>query len=266
MKRFHLIIDKYILSSFFSIAPLIFENQILLIVIIFLSVHGIWQDIVFRKRIKLSDVISVRESSEWQRCDSSLQYVQTGKRNAEGLKRTRVVGTIHRNVRDSIRGITVKTPQGERAADWTLPPASVRKINRILLRANPGPFIRGSANTLSFVRNSELMMIATRLRPNESHARPPSHRHPAAAPSRPPYAALLVYFNAIINGTRLHHSSRFFSLVAETCFHFSARAQPGTCEEHVRAFVRQPNAWSNRSSNRSGCLGWLTRRLFTFSE
>lgn len=175
------------------------------------------------------------------------------KRNADELKRTRVVGTIHRNVWDSIRGITVKTPQGERAADWALPPAPVRKINRILLRANPGPFIRGSANTLSFVRNSELMMIATRLRPNESHARPPSHRHPAATPSRPLYAAPLVYFNAIINGTRLHRSSCFFSRSLKRVSIFPHALSP-ECARNARAFVRRSNAWSNRSSNGSSCF------------
>lgn len=175
--------------------------------------------------------------------------------NADGLKRTRVVGTIHRNVWDSIRGITVKTPQGERAADWALPPAPVRKINRILLRANPGPFIRGSANTLSFVRNGELMMIATRLKPNESHARPPSHRHPAAAPSRPPYAAPLVYFNAIINRRRGYIVLPAFSPQSLKRVSIFPHALGTERARNARAFVRRPNAWSDRSSNNgSACF------------
>lgn len=215
----------------------------------------VWQDTISRRRVKSSVAVpAVRWSSGWQWCDNSLRYVRTEKRNADRLKRTRVVGTIHRNVWDSIRGITVKTPQGERAADWALPPASVRKINRILLRANPSPFIRGSANTLSFVRNSELMMIATRLRPNESHARPPSHRHPAAAPSRPPYAAPLVYFNAIINGTRLHRSSCFFPPGCWNVYPFF-RTRSARNVQETRAFVRRSNTWSNRSSNGSGWWG-----------
>lgn len=37
--------------------------------------------------------------------------------NADRAKERGLVGIIHRNVRDSIRGITVKTPQGKRAAD-----------------------------------------------------------------------------------------------------------------------------------------------------
>lgn len=61
------------------------------------------------------------------------------------------------------------------------------------------------------------MMIAARLKPNESHA---------PLPPPPVAAASLVYFNAIINGTRL---SSFFpppspSPVTATCFYFSARA------------------------------------------